>query len=112
MHQSFIDNPDLKQAMNSGFELFMNQKIADFEMYEYLAFYSNEILLQDEKENIENDLTNIKHLYSYINSKENFVKIYQHLLAKRLLTQKTNDFYNEKSILNKIKELYFIYFYV
>jgi hypothetical protein len=31
--------------MNSGFELFMNQKIADFETYEYLAFYSNEILL-------------------------------------------------------------------
>ncbi len=66
MHTCFKDNPDLKQAMNNGFELFINQKIGDFEMYEYLAFYSNQLLISDKEDSYQN-LENVKQLFGYLN---------------------------------------------
>jgi hypothetical protein len=52
--------------MNNGFELFINQKIGDFEMYEYLAFYSNQLLISDKEDSYQN-LENVKQLFGYLN---------------------------------------------
>ena len=76
-------------------------------MSEMLANYADKVLrkggIKGEKKQVEDQMDNLAHLFTYLYDKDLFLLVYRNQLARRLLQEVYEDFELEKQVITRLK---------
>ena len=106
--EQFSGHSSFTKAMQSAFEVFINQDAGKHSNSEMISTYCDRILrggggtkLSDEE--IDKELDKIVEVFTYLSDKDIFSAIYRNQLAKRLLNGRSTSDEAEKSMIGKLK---------
>lgn len=84
--------------------MFINLDVGKHSMAEVLSSYVDKLLRKGSTaENIDELIDNIVTIFTHLIDKDLFLEVYRNQLARRLLSEKSEDMENEKRLITNLK---------
>jgi len=103
----FSGNPLFQRALKDAFVEFVNRNVGKFTNAEMMSTFCDRILKTGgeklSEKQVEEYLTKIVQLFSFLTDKDLFAEIYRNQLAKRLLNQRSASDDSERLMIGKLK---------
>ena len=107
----FENNQLFQKVLKEAFEVFVNKDIGNSTTAELLSTFCDNIMKTggDKLEGeIDSNLDKIVMLFSYLSDKDMFAEFYRKQLAKRLLLNRSASDDDERSLITKLKVLFYL----